>query len=152
MIAVVNDPGREHRGSSFSNRRQEKCYGWNTDGIATTQCTLSPSDKANQNEGIEVSTIKNTLPQPTPHSMITSNIDDAVRRRVEGCSYGFVFDKVSWQFDDGILTLRGCVPSFYLKQMLQELLRDIYHVKQIRNEVDVVRANGLSSVRPNNPR
>jgi len=79
-------------------------------------------------------------------------LQQSVQRRLKECSYAFIFCKVTAHFQDGRLTLRGSVPSFYLKQMLQELLRGIDHVKQICNEVDVVRANGLSSVRPNNPR
>ncbi|WP_144973440.1 BON domain-containing protein [Bremerella volcania] len=70
-----------------------------------------------------------------------------VRRRMDQCRYGFIFRKVSVSFDDGTLTLTGCVPSFYLKQNLQELLRDIPEVKQVVNNVDVVSSCGLSSVR-----
>ena len=38
-------------------------------------------------------------------------------------------------------------PSFYLKQVLQTLLRNLDGVKQIDNQVDVVTSTGLSSVR-----
>ena len=48
---------------------------------------------------------------------------------------------------DGILTLRGSAPSFYLKQVLQSILRDVPGVRRIDNRVDVVSAAGLSSVR-----
>jgi hypothetical protein len=39
------------------------------------------------------------------------------------------------------------VPSYYMKQVLQTLLRGIEDVEQINNEVDVVSVTGLSSVR-----
>ena len=52
------------------------------------------------------------------------------------------------QYDD-VLTIRGCVPSFYLKQVLQSLLKDLAGVRWIDNQVDVVSSNGLSSVRDN---
>lgn len=71
----------------------------------------------------------------------------AVRRRMDQCRYGFIFRKVSVRFDNGTLTLTGQVPSFYLKQNLQELLRDIPQVQQLVNSVDVVSSCGLSSVR-----
>ncbi len=70
-----------------------------------------------------------------------------VQRQLESCSYSYYFCKVTYDFEEGRLVLRGCVPTFYLKQMLQELLRGIKYVTQIRNEVDVVNSNGLSSVR-----
>jgi hypothetical protein len=40
------------------------------------------------------------------------------------------------------------LPSFYLKQVLQTLLRDLDGVTRIANRVDVVSPTGLSSVRP----
>ena len=52
------------------------------------------------------------------------------------------------QFDD-VLTIRGCVPTFYLKQVLQSLLKDLEGVRWIDNQVDVVACDGLSSVRDN---
>jgi hypothetical protein len=46
-----------------------------------------------------------------------------------------------------VLTVRGRVPSFYLKQMLQTLLKDLDGVRWIDNQVEVVACDGLSSVR-----
>ena len=62
-----------------------------------------------------------------------------------------IFGNVTWHCNDGHLTLRGCVPNFYLKQVLQELLHGIEQVKQITNSVDVVSSTGMSSERPLNP-
>lgn len=72
-------------------------------------------------------------------------VHETVRRRIDGCAYKCSFGRVTWHCNDGQLTLRGSVPSFYLKQMLQELLRGIKRVKQITNSVDVVSSTGLSS-------
>lgn len=77
-------------------------------------------------------------------------VDDAVHHRIDACSYRFVFKKVTWQCEDGTLSLSGCLPSFYLKQVLQELLRNIEGVRCILNNVDVVNAEGLSSERHDN--
>ena len=71
----------------------------------------------------------------------------AVRRRIDDCHHGFIFRKVTAEFEQGRLVLYGKVPSFYLKQNLQELLREIPHVERIVNNVDVVSSTGLSSVR-----
>ena len=80
------------------------------------------------------------------------HVHEAVGRRIDECAYGSIFKSVSWHYEDGRLTLRGCVPSFYLKQVLQELMRDIDHVKQIVNHVDVIISSGLSSEPPHEPR
>ena len=86
-------------------------------------------------------------PLTTPCALIDGSVEDAVRRRLEDCSYRFVFDKITWQFEDGTLTLAGCVPSFYLKQVLQELLLNIGQIDRIENDVAVVSSTGLSTER-----
>lgn len=70
-------------------------------------------------------------------------IHETVRRRIDGCSYRIIFGNVTWHFNDGHLTLRGRVPNFYLKQVLQELLHGIKQVKQITNSVVVEGSSGL---------
>lgn len=77
-----------------------------------------------------------------------NRVDDSIRHRIRECPYSFMFNRVDWEFDRGTLRLVGAVQSFYLKQILQELLRDVDHVRQIDNRVDVISPTGLSSVRP----
>jgi hypothetical protein len=48
---------------------------------------------------------------------------------------------------DQVLHVRGQVPSFYLKQVLQTALRDVNGIRRVDNRVDVVCPDGLSSVR-----
>lgn len=45
----------------------------------------------------------------------------------------------------GVLTIGGTVPSFYLKQVVQTLLRDVEGVARIINQVRVANPSGLSS-------
>jgi hypothetical protein len=45
------------------------------------------------------------------------------------------------------LFLSGRLPSFYLKQLVQEAVRHLPGVQRVRNEIDVVNAYGVSSVR-----
>ena len=40
--------------------------------------------------------------------------------------------------EDGVLVVRGTVPSFYLKQILQNTLKDLPGVRRIENRVVVV--------------
>ena len=60
------------------------------------------------------------------------------------CGRGHVFEFVQ---SDDVLTVRGSVPSFYLKQMLQTMLMEVCGVGRVDNQVDVVSSYGLSSVR-----
>jgi hypothetical protein len=81
------------------------------------------------------------LPLPPPPS-----VEELVRQRLgNGCPHAFYFRRVTFQFQDGVLTLRGRVPTFYLKQLLQSWLKDLDGVREIDNQVDVVSATGLSS-------
>ena len=45
------------------------------------------------------------------------------------------------------LLLTGRLPSFYLKQLVQEAVRHVPGVQNVRNMIDVVSAEGISSVR-----
>ena len=45
------------------------------------------------------------------------------------------------------LFLTGRVPTFYLKQLVQEAVRHVPGVQQVRNLIDVISADGISSVR-----
>ena len=62
----------------------------------------------------------------------------ARQRLSEACPDVFYFERISLDYADGILTLRGQLPSFYLKQLLQEHLRGMESVAQKDNQVDVV--------------
>lgn len=43
--------------------------------------------------------------------------------------------------------LTGRLPTFYLKQLMQEAVRHVPGVQHVRNMIDVVSADGISSVR-----
>jgi hypothetical protein len=45
------------------------------------------------------------------------------------------------------LFLSGKLPTFYLKQLVQEAVRHLPGVQHVRNEIDVVNPCGVSSVR-----
>ena len=56
-------------------------------------------------------------------------------------------DGFQFEYHEGVLTVRGRVPTFYLKQLLQTALKRVDGVERINNRVDVVCCDGLSSVR-----
>lgn len=55
-------------------------------------------------------------------------------------------DSFDFQFDDNVLVIRGRVPTFYLKQLLQDALKKLDGIQRIENHVDVLAHEGLSSV------
>lgn len=77
---------------------------------------------------------------------IRKEVDETVRERLGIRPYTFYFQKITWDLRDGCLTLRGAVPTFYLKQVLQTRLKDIAGVDRLVNDVDVINSGGLSSV------
>jgi hypothetical protein len=56
-------------------------------------------------------------------------------------------DGFEYEFREETLVVRGRVPTFYLKQVLQTVLKDVDGVTWIDNQVDVVSSHGMSSVR-----
>jgi osmotically-inducible protein OsmY len=65
---------------------------------------------------------------------------DAIEAEAEAClrnSPYFSLHRVTCRFQDGVLTLRGCVPKFYDKQIAQTLLGSLQGVRKIENCLDV---------------
>ena len=56
-------------------------------------------------------------------------------------------NNVSIQHEGHTLYLTGNLPTFYLKQLVQEAVRHVPGVRQVRNMIDVVSPEGISSVR-----
>ena len=45
---------------------------------------------------------------------------------------------VQCDFHEGVLTLRGCLPTYYLKQMAQAAVGRVSGIRQIVNEIEVM--------------
>ncbi len=56
-------------------------------------------------------------------------------------------NEVAIEHDGRTLVLSGRLPTFYLKQLVQEAVRHVPGVQHVRNSIDVVNAEGISSVR-----
>ena len=74
-------------------------------------------------------------------------------RKVEHCAHALVhvhphFYGRATQFEfvyrEEVLVVRGLVPTFYLKQVLQTMLKDVDGVRLVDNQVTVVSPDGLS--------
>jgi osmotically-inducible protein OsmY len=80
---------------------------------------------------------------PGAHVVLTTQVSekpavlDKVQRALAASSYQYL-RRVSCAYDDGVLTLRGCMPTFYMKQTLQVLVAKVEGVRQIVNLVEVV--------------
>jgi hypothetical protein len=56
--------------------------------------------------------------------------------RLRGSGYGALHG-VGCTFESGVLHLRGCVPTYYLKQVAQSLVGDLDGVIQVNNQLEV---------------
>ncbi len=54
-------------------------------------------------------------------------------------------DSIRVEYHRETLIITGRMPSFHLKQLLQEVLRHVDGVNKIDNQVDVICCDGLSS-------
>jgi hypothetical protein len=45
---------------------------------------------------------------------------------------------ISCEWLDGVLVLRGCLPSYYLKQVAQEAVASLEGIERIDNQIEVV--------------
>lgn len=54
-------------------------------------------------------------------------------------------DHFTFEVEDDALVVAGTVPSFYLKQLLQTVLRELHSASRIVNHVEVVSSRGVSS-------
>ncbi len=59
-------------------------------------------------------------------------------RTLLACAHLFDFE-----CNNGVLVVRGCVPTFYLKQVLQTLLKGLEGVRRIDNQVQVDASEGV---------
>ena len=66
-----------------------------------------------------------------------SAVNDRAERRLRGSSF-LALRKICCEYREGILTLRGCLPTYYLKQVAQEVVAEVEGVEKISNDIEVV--------------
>ena len=77
---------------------------------------------------------------PSPENSVLT----AAEQRLRDSSHLFLRN-VRCGYDHGRLQLDGKVPSFYLKQLAQSLVKDLGGVERVDNRLTVVSSTGLSS-------
>jgi hypothetical protein len=57
-------------------------------------------------------------------------------------------DNFEFEYEGNVLVVRGRVPTYYLKQLLQDALKKLEGVRRVDNRVDVIFHNGTLPVPP----
>lgn len=67
---------------------------------------------------------------------VAASAEQVLRERLDSTSR-----QVACEYHEGVLFLRGCLSSFYEKQLAQEAVRTLESVDQIVNRIEVVATN-----------
>lgn len=67
----------------------------------------------------------------------TFEIGDRIRKSLRDAGYHGLRN-ASFEFCDGVVTLRGTVCSFYLKQVAQVAVQNVDDVRQVCNRIQVI--------------
>jgi hypothetical protein len=78
-----------------------------------------------------------TLDRPNPFATLFAEIAEIAEAALRQSSY-FELRDVACDFSGGVLTLRGRVPSYHLKQLAQASVADVPGVVEVDNRVEVV--------------
>jgi hypothetical protein len=78
-----------------------------------------------------------TLDRPNPFAELFQEIAEIAQAALRRSSY-FELHDVTCDFSGGILTLRGSVPSYHLKQLAQASVAEVPGVVEVDNCVEVV--------------
>jgi osmotically-inducible protein OsmY len=82
-------------------------------------------------------TVQPPLSVPSaPARLGVRNVAEYAESRLRGNSY-LALKNICCKYQDGILTLRGCLPSYYLKQVAQTAVAHIEGVRRVVNEIVV---------------
>jgi CheY-like chemotaxis protein len=73
------------------------------------------------------------------------DLGEAAENRLRGNPY-LALKNISCDCREGVLTLRGCLPSYYLKQIAQSAVAHLEGVHGINNEIEVVGRQGVAAV------
>lgn len=66
-----------------------------------------------------------------------ANVGELAERCLRSNAY-LALKNISCEFKQGVLTLRGCLPSYYLKQIAQAAVARVEGVERIENQIEVV--------------
>jgi osmotically-inducible protein OsmY len=93
-----------------------------------------------QDQGTLALSVPLSLPTSLPDvsfSASPSHIREGAESRLRSNGY-LAMKNVSCDYENGILTLRGCVPSYFLKQMAQTAVARMPGVERVINDIVVI--------------
>lgn len=67
---------------------------------------------------------------------VDESVAEQAENRLRANAY-LALKNISCEFHEGVLTLRGCLPSYYLKQVAQEAVVATDGVERIENYIEV---------------
>jgi osmotically-inducible protein OsmY len=73
------------------------------------------------------------LPRPNPPQRILEGAENCLRSNAY-----LALKNVTCDYHEGVLTLRGCLPTYYLKQIAQTAVARVAGGARIVNEIEVV--------------
>jgi osmotically-inducible protein OsmY len=62
---------------------------------------------------------------------------DLAERALRNSPY-LALRNIACEHHDGVLTLRGCLPTYYLKQVAQAVVARLDGVRQVNNDIEVI--------------
>jgi osmotically-inducible protein OsmY len=77
-------------------------------------------------------------PRAEPELISGRDVQASAMARLRESSYREIH-QVSCEFHEGVLTLRGCLPTYYLRQIAQNLVGDLEGVVEIDDRLEVAR-------------
>jgi osmotically-inducible protein OsmY len=86
--------------------------------------------------GKEITMFSRNPVRPVPQTSQFS-INELAEKRLQSNPY-LALKGVSCDCLDGVLFLRGCLPTYYLKQLAQEVVVGLKGVERIDNQIQVV--------------
>jgi len=77
------------------------------------------------------------FPEFQPYSKETSEIAERAENHLRRNGY-FALKNISCEYSEGVLTLTGWLPTYYLKQVAQTTVACLEGVERIENRIEVV--------------
>jgi len=87
------------------------------------------------------------LVRGVPGCETEAGVAEQAESRLRSNSY-LALKNVSCDFQQGRLVLRGCLPTYYLKQLAQEVVAHVEGVDQIVNQINVLESVAAFARRP----
>jgi CheY-like chemotaxis protein len=104
---------------------------------------LLASRRNSQTEGRTASGRREPAEEAAPAD--PEDLREAAENRLRGNPY-LALKNISCECRAGVLTLRGCLPSYYLKQIAQSAVAHLNGVHGINNEIEVVGHHSVAAV------